>query len=61
MTPELTEWQCEQAIANALHAGDITAVGDFLRYMAGRYPQRAGELLKTMEVGLFSADERTRS
>lgn len=56
MTAELTEDQTFGAIANALAAGDIEAVGDFMRYAAPRWPQRTAETMETMRVALRLRD-----
>lgn len=52
MSDELTEEQTFGAIANALKAGDIEAVGDFLRYAAPRWPHRTEQTMQAMKVAL---------
>jgi hypothetical protein len=47
----------EEAIINALKAGDLAAVETFLSVMALRDPKRAEEIMDTLRTGLRIARE----
>jgi hypothetical protein len=53
VTGPLTADQLEGGICNALAAGDIGAVGDFLRVLVGIDPIRAEKVYETLRVAVW--------